>query len=48
MQLKAQTTALTQTCLNTVLEQEERDELAIMFATFSFALINILLIFHIT
>lgn len=37
-----------QTCLNAVLELEGRDELAIMFAAFSFALINVLLIFHIT
>lgn len=35
-----------QTCLNAELELEERDELAIMFAAFSFALINVLLIFH--
>lgn len=32
--------------LNAELELEEGDELAIMFATFSFALINVLLIFR--
>lgn len=34
--------------LNAELELEEGDELAIMLATFSFALINVLLIFRIT